>query len=234
MRLVSGTSGFSYKEWKGGFYPQKLPASQYLAYYAERLAAVEINNTFYRMPSPALMQGWAQKVPAGFEFAVKAPQRITHRARLKETDELIVALWEAVGHLEAHLGPLLFQLPPSFRKDAERLRRFLASLPQGCRAAFEFRHPSWADDEVHAILRDAGACLCITDANQGSEAELVETTDWGYMRLRRGAYADEELERWCERLRAGSWREAYVFFKHDDESTGPADAERLATTFGRA
>jgi uncharacterized protein YecE (DUF72 family) len=183
------------------------------------------------MPSAALMLGWAQKVPAEFVFAIKAPQRITHRARLAGTDELVGALWEAVGHLEAHLGPILFQLPPSFRKDAERLRRFLAALPRGCRAAFEFRHASWVDDEVHGILRDAGCCLCITDADSDGSA-LVETADWGYLRLRRGAYTETELESWCERLRGSSWREAFVFFKHDDESTGPADAERLATAYG--
>ena len=231
MRLVTGTSGFSYKEWKGGFYPEKLPAAKYLAYYAERLPAVEINNTFYRMPNPALMRGWAQKVPAGFVFAVKAPQRITHRARLQDTDELVGALWEAAGHLEAHLGPILFQLPPSFRKDAERLRRFARGLPQGCRAAFEFRHASWVDDEVHAILRDAGCALCVTDADRADPA-LVETADWGYLRLRRGNYEDAEIEAWGRRLRGSSWREAYVFFKHDDESTGPADAVRLAATYG--
>ena len=165
MELLTGTSGFSYKEWKGSFYPETLRAEEMLAYYAERLGAVEINNTFYRMPSQELLGGWRARVPARFRFVIKAPQRITHRARLLDCQDSVDALWRACEALGEQLGPLLFQLPPHFRKDLARLQGFLAGLPAGSRAAFEFRHRSWLADDVFDALRGAGAALCIADAD---------------------------------------------------------------------
>lgn len=235
MQLLSGTSGFSYKAWKGPFYPEGLPERRMLAHYAERLPTVEVNNTFYRSPRREQLELWAAQVPAGFRFVVKAPQRITHRARLAGADEAVAYLWQALEGLGEHLGPVLFQLPPSLRRDDERLRAFLAGLPAGCRAAFEFRHPSWRDEAVHGLLRDAGAALCHADTDDdGAEAAdgLVATADWGYLRLRRSAYAEADLARWLERLRARPWREAYVFFKHEDEGVAPRLALRLAELFG--
>ena len=229
MRLLTGTSGFSYKGWKGPFYPADLPDRSMLACYAERLPAVEVNNTFYRSPSREQLARWAEQVPAGFRFAVKAPQRITHRARLVDAGEPLARLWEALEGLGERLGAVLFQLPPSLRRDDERLRAFLAALPAGCRAAFEFRHPSWHDAGVHELLRAAGAALCHADMD-GDEGESgpVATADWGYLRLRRTAYDEAALESWLARLRARSWREAFVFFKHEDAGVAPLLALRLA------
>ena len=242
MRVLAGTSGYSYKEWKGPFYPEKLPEREMLAFYAARLPTVEINNTFYRMPSAELVQRWGAEVPESFVFVVKAPQRITHHARLKDVGEATVHLWRAVSLLGPRLGPLLFQLPPSLRKDVERLRAFLATLPDGCRAALEFRHPSWDDEEVREALRERGAATCTADVDDApgatwapgapgtepsAEPSLHPTADWGYLRLRRSAYDDADLARWAERVRAAPWREAFVFFKHEDGGMAP----RLATRF---
>ena len=161
MHLLAGTSGFSYKEWKGSFYPKDLPDKDRLRFYAERLPAVEINNTFYRMPRPELFERWTTEVPEQFVFVIKASQRITHRARLNDVGDAMGYLWHASQSLGARRGPILFQLPPSFRKDLERLESFLAELPDDCHAVFELRHPSWAEDDVHALLRARGAALCV-------------------------------------------------------------------------
>ncbi len=238
VRLLAGTSGYSYKEWKGSFYPESLPDRGMLAFYAERLPTVEINNTFYRLPQADVVRRWAAEVPEGFVFVVKAPQRITHHARLKDAEERVDFLWRAVSELGPHRGPLLFQLPPSLRKDVERLRTFLGHLPAECRAAFEFRHRSWDDEEVRAVLRAAGAALCNADvAEEGDDAppagaaaaepELHATADWGYLRLRRPDYGEAELARWAERVAGAPWREAFVFFKHEDAGTAPRLAQRF-------
>ena len=231
MKLRVGTSGFSYKEWKGPFYPKNLPDALMLRHYAERLQAVEINNTFYRMPRSDVMRRWAEEVPDDFVFVIKASQRITHKARLKEVDEALGYLWGAVTKLEAHLGPLLFQLPPWFKKDAERLRTFLASLPDGCRAAMEFRHASWNDEEVLEILRAGGAAMCVADKEGDEDPPLPVTADWGYLRLRREGYGPDELRAWAERVRGQPWEEAFVFFKHEDAGAGPRLALEFAQLF---
>jgi uncharacterized protein YecE (DUF72 family) len=224
VELRTGTSGFSYKEWKGSFYPEDLAADGMLAYYAGRLAAVEINNTFYRMPRAETLAAWRGSVPPSFRFAIKAPQRITHRARLADCQDSVDLLWQACGALGDQLGPLLFQLPPFLRLDLERLRAFLAGLPAGCRAAFEFR--------VHAALSEARAALCVADVDGADPPELVATADWGYLRLRREGYTAEELDRWGARLlRVPRWREAFVFFKHEDGATGPRLAREFAQRF---
>jgi uncharacterized protein YecE (DUF72 family) len=227
MHFYVGTSGCSYKEWKGSFYPEKLPAKQMLGFYAERFATVEINNTFYRMPEASVLEAWAAQVPATFRFVLKAPQDITHRKRLKDAGALLLSLVDTARVLKERLGPLLFQLPPNFAKDLARLRAFLALLPARVRAAFEFRHSSWFDDEVFGLLRDHKAALCVADADDDLEVPFVATADWGYLRLRRPDYGTAALKKWAERMRKQEWTDAFVFFKHEDAGTGPRFAARL-------
>jgi uncharacterized protein YecE (DUF72 family) len=232
MDLPVGTSGYSYKEWKGSFYPEKLPAKQMLRFYGERFRAVEINSTFYGTPKASVLEAWAGEVPAGFQFVLKAPQRITHIQRLKDAGELVSQFLEAAGALKERLGPLLFQLPPNFKKDVPRLREFLALLPARCRAAVEFRHPSWFDEEVFGLLREHRAALCVAEAEGDLEVPFVATADWGYLRLRRPDYGDAELKAWVKRVRGQDWRDGFVFFKHEDEGKGPQLAKRFLELAG--
>jgi len=229
VRLLVGTSGYSYKEWKGSFYPEDLPDSEMLRFYASRLTTVEINNTFYRMPTKALLEKWGGEVPPGFTFVLKAPQRLTHRKRLHDCAEDLRYFLETAGVLGNRLGPLLFQLPPFFKKDVARLRDFLALLPQGTRAAFEFRHDSWFDDETYETLRQGGATLCAADTDEGGDLgpPLLPIADWGYLRLRRADYSEADLRSWAERVKALPWSEAFVFFKHEDAGKGAQFAERF-------
>jgi uncharacterized protein YecE (DUF72 family) len=230
MRVLVGTSGYSYKEWKGAFYPEDLPAGDFLRYYAARLATVEINNTFYRMPTEKLILGWAETVPETFTFALKAPQRITHIAKLANAADTTQAFVRIANKLGARLGPLLFQLPPFLKKDVPRLTAFLEAAPREPRLAFEFRHPSWFDDEVWAALRARGAALCIAEGEELA-SPLVATADWGYVRLRRDAYPDELLAQWAEKIRAQPWKQAFVYLKHD-EGDAPSVAARLLGMLG--
>ena len=228
MRWRIGTSGYSYREWKGPFYPADLPQKRWLEYYATQLDAVEINNTFYRMPKSEVMERWAGEVGDDFTFVLKASQRITHHARLKDVEEPVGYLWSAAQHLGQHCGPILFQLPPFAHKDIERLRTFLGALPDGLRAVLEFRHDSWNDDEVVALLAEHGAALCSADTDDGLDAPaLLATAPFGYVRLRREDYDDERLKAWIERIRAQDWQDVYVFFKHEDAGAGPKLAARL-------
>jgi uncharacterized protein YecE (DUF72 family) len=230
MRVLPGTSGFSYKEWKGSFYPEDLPESGMLRYYSARLPAVEINNTFYRMPRATLLESWAEQVPNGFTFALKAPQQITHRKRLKESGEAVAYFFGVATTLGDRLGPTLFQLPPNLKKDVPRLKDFLAVLPPASRSAFEFRHESWFDNEVFEALSSARAALCwAEDENLATPAE--STTGWGYLRLRRQDYGEAEIAAWADRIRTQSWTEAYVFFKHEEEGAGPRLAEEMRARF---
>ena len=226
MRVLAGTSGFSYKEWKGSFYPEDLPAEEMLAYYAARLPAVEINNTFYRMPKPALLESWAAQVPPEFRFILKASQRITHRKRLKEDGDEVAYFFQTAATLGDRLGPTLVQLPPNLKKDLPRLEAFLAVLPEKARAAFEFRHASWFDADVFAALRAKGAALCVAE-DEELATPLVATAGWGYLRLRRQDYDDAAVAAWAEKVRGQAWGEAYVFFKHEDAGSGP----KLAAEF---
>ncbi|MDG3002694.1 DUF72 domain-containing protein [Paludisphaera mucosa] len=226
MELHVGTSGYSYKEWKGGFYPSKLPASGMLRYYGERFGAVEINGTFRVLPAVATVQRWADAVPADFRFVLKAPQRITHTRRLKDCGEPLAQTLEVAGALKERLGPLLFQLPPNMKKDAPRLQAFLGLLPASIRSAFEFRHASWFDDEVFGLLREHNSSLCLADADCELDVPFVPTADWGYLRLRRFDYSDAELAAWVQRVAGQAWREVFVFFKHEDEGKGPRMAAR--------
>lgn len=227
MQLYVGTSGYAYKEWKGGFYPPDLPAKRMLNFYATRFRTVEINNTFYRMPTASRLESWAAEVADGFRFALKAPQRITHVKRLVDADEEVGYLLDVVSTLGGRLGPLLFQLPPDLKKDVQRLDAFLVLLRPPCRAAFEFRHPSWFDDEVFGLMRTYGAALCIAEAENGLEVPCAATAGWGYLRLRRADYDDAALRAWVERVRQQDWQEAFIFFKHEDAARGPQLAARL-------
>ena len=230
MKLHVGTSGYSYKEWVGTFYPPKHPANQMLRYYGERFGTVEINNTFYRAPTVSMLEKWAGEVPEGFRFVLKAPKRITHEKKLADVDDAVGYLLEASQVLGEKRGPFLFQLPPFFRKDLARLEDFLARLGRAP-AALEFRHETWLDDEVYETLRRHGAALCLADTEE-AEPPLVSTARWGYLRLRRPDYGDAELATWLERARSLGWDEAYVFFKHEDEGKGPALAARFLELAG--
>jgi uncharacterized protein YecE (DUF72 family) len=227
MNLYVGTSGYSYKEWKGPFYPEDLPDKQMLHFYGERFRSVEINNTFYRMPKPSVLEAWAAEVPPEFKFVLKASQRITHHQRLKDADDSVAYLLKVAVALKEQLGPLLFQLPPFLKKDLPRLRDFLGLLPRERRAAFEFRHQSWFDDEIFSLLREHQAVLCIAEAENELEIPFVSTSDWGYLRLRRPDYGDAELKAWGEKVRQQNWQDAFIFFKHEDEGKGPLMAKRF-------
>lgn len=225
--IYVGTSGYSYKEWKGSFYPEKIPAKDMLSYYAERLRAVELNNTFYRLPQPSMVQGWKAQVPDNFRFSVKASQRITHFKRLKDVSEETRFMLDTVSALEERLGVVLFQLPPNMKKDLERLEMFLKELPPAVSAAFEFRHPTWFDEDVLALLRSENRALCISDTDDMPATHIDKTADWGYLRLRRVNYSEEDLTAWMERVRLQDWTKTFVFFKHEDEGTGPKLAARF-------
>jgi uncharacterized protein YecE (DUF72 family) len=227
MTLYIGTSGYSYKEWKGTFYPKDLSEKQMLRYYGERFRTVEINNTFYRMPKPPVLEAWAAEVAADFKFVLKASQRITHMQRLKGSEESVAYLLKNVAVLKDRLGALLFQLPPNFKKDVPRLEAFLALIPAETRAAFEFRHQTWFDDEVFALLRRHKAALCIAEAEDDLEIPFVATADWGYLRLRQPDYTTADLKKWVKRVQDQDWKDAFVFFKHEDEGKAPELAKKF-------
>ena len=227
MNLYVGTSGYSYKEWKGSFYPEDLPEKEMLRFYGERFRSVEINNTFYRMPKESVLQAWAGEVPAGFKFVLKAPQRITHWQRLKDAGDSVSYLLKVAGVLGEKLGPFLFQLPPFLKKDVPRLSEFLARLPKGTPTAFEFRHQSWFDEEVFGLLREHQGALCIAEAETDLEIPFVSTADWGYLRLRKPDYRDPELKSWAQRVQQQPWRDAFIFFKHEEAGKGPKMARRF-------
>ncbi len=227
MRVLVGTSGYSYKEWKGSFYPEDLKPTGMLSYYATRLQTVEINNTFYRMPTRELVAGWAKQVPGSFSFALKAPQRITHQKKLAGACEEVGRFVEAASELGDKLGPTLFQLPPWLKKDDSLLRGFLAGLPPGWRAAFEFRNPSWFDETTYDLLRAGNAALVLSDMDGKEEPRLVATAAHGYLRLRRSTYDEAALKLWADRVAGQAWEQAHVFFKHEDEGAAP----RMAAGF---
>jgi uncharacterized protein YecE (DUF72 family) len=227
MDLQVGTSGFSYKEWKGSFYPEDLPAKEMLRYYSSRLSAVEINNTFYRMPQRSLLENWKEQVPDGFRFSVKASQRITHFKRLNDVEKETAFLLDTVSALGDSLGVVLFQLPPNMKKDLERLRAFLELLPASTKATFEFRHPTWLEDDVLQLLATKNHPLCVSDTDEMPTSHIDRTADWGYLRLRRVKYSPSALKEWVKRIKAQQWKETFVFFKHEDEATGP----KLAAQF---
>jgi len=225
--VLAGTSGYSYKEWRGRFYPPDVHQDEWLTYYASRLPTVEINNTFYRMPRSHVVETWRDSVPASFRFVIKASRRITHQKQLKDAQEPLGYLLSSVRILGDRLGTVLFQLPPYLRADLERLQRFQALLPEDLPVAFEFRHESWNTPEVNDALAGRGHARVVS--HEGGEAGPIEPGPLVYLRLRAASYSDTELGDWHERIRAGGAREAYVFFKHEDEAGGPELAERFLT-----
>ncbi|HXG57669.1 MAG TPA: DUF72 domain-containing protein [Thermoanaerobaculia bacterium] len=235
MRLRVGTSGYSYKEWKGSFYPDDLPPANMLPFYASRFDTVEINNTFYRMPDAKTLAKWAGEVPDGFTFVLKAPQRITHQKRLAGAGDDVRRLFDAASSLGEKLGPVLFQLPPFLRKDTARLASFLDELPEGREVAFEFRHHSWMSEDVYEILRSRDAALCAaqTDETRDPDAIVVPTAGWGYVRLRSTGYTDADLAGWVMRIGRQPWQTAYVFFKHEEEGKGPEFAGRFLAAWNK-
>jgi uncharacterized protein YecE (DUF72 family) len=232
MRFFVGTSGYSYKEWKGTFYPVKLPPKEMLSYYARHFSTVEINYAFRQLPNESVVKAWAEQVPESFRFVLKARQVITHFKRLqnaeKETDDLL----RVASVLEQRQGPLLFQLPPNFKKDVPRLDAYLNHLGGRTKSAFEFRHESWLDDEVFDCLRAHSAALCFADAEDIPECDLVRTANWGYIRLRNEGYSEERLGEWVEEIKSKRLDEAYVFFKHEETGTGPQLASRFVELAG--
>lgn len=231
MRILAGTSGYAYKEWKGVFYPDDLPNDQMLRAYAERLPTVEINNTFYRLPSTKVLQQWADQVPDGFTFVIKASRRITHMKRLHDVGEPLSYLLSNLEALGDKLGPILFQLPPNLKYDETRLREFLGLLPAGTKAAMEFRHPSWFTDAVYQALESHRVALCTADTEDG-HTPGPPTASIGYFRLRREDYSDNDLVEWVTRIRDAGFETAYVFFKHEDAGAGPKMAERFGRIAG--
>jgi uncharacterized protein YecE (DUF72 family) len=227
MKTWIGTSGFQYAEWKGSFYPEDLPASKMLPYFAERLATTEINYTFHRIPSPKTIENWLAQTPPNFRFALKAPQKITHFARLRDCQDTLGYFCRVVSALGDRLGPILFQLPPNFKKNAEVLSAFLRELPT-MRAAFEFRHESWLDEEIFALLREHNVALCLADTEKRAAPTAV-TADYGYLRLRREDYSAADVARWTQfvREKKGNWQDVFVYFKHEEAGTGPKLAAQM-------
>lgn len=221
MKIYVGTSGYGYKEWKGIFYPEKISSGEMLRFYSERLGAVEINNTFYHMPTEAVLASWAEQVPADFLFAVKAPQVITHLKRLRNVESETDYLFRSLSVLDRKLGPVLFQFPGSFHADYSALEAFLNLIPANMPCAFEFRSPSWLTIEILGLLREKRCSLCIVDTDENPANEIISTVPWGYLRLRRSDYTDSDLSRWMEKILSQKWEKAFVFFKHEEEARGP-------------
>jgi uncharacterized protein YecE (DUF72 family) len=228
MNYWIGTSGFQYAEWKGTFYPEDLAAARMLPFYSERVNTTEINYTFHRIPAPKTIENWCKLTPETFRFGLKAPQKITHFARLRDCDDTVDYFYDVVSGLGSRLGPILFQLPPNLKKDIALLERFTECLPASMRAAFEFRDPSWFDEEVFGILRRRNACLCIADAEKLA-TPFQSTADWGYLRLRREDYQASDVIRWTEvvQAQAPNWSDAFVYFKHEESGTGPKLAKQM-------
>ena len=232
MKTWIGTSGFQYAEWKGTFYPEDLPASKMLPWFAERLFTTEINYTFHRIPSPKTIENWKAQTPENFRFALKAPQKITHFSRLRDCQDTLDYFCRVILQLLDRLGPVLFQLPPNFKKNVEVLSSFLRELP-AIRAAFEFRHASWLDEEIFEMLRSRNIALCLADTEKLA-APTVATADYGYLRLRREDYTSADVARWTEfvREKAGEWKEAFVYFKHEEAGIGPKLAQQMMNLLG--
>ena len=229
MIVWIGTSGFQYPEWKGTFYPESFPASRMLSFYGERFSSTEINYSFRRIPSLKTLERWSAETPPRFTFSLKAPQKVTHFAKLRDCRDTLEYFHQTVSILERKLGPILFQLPPSMQKDRALLESFLVTLPAGMRAAFEFRHGSWFDDDILAVLRAANAALCIADSEKIAAPDLA-TASFGYLRLRREDYTAADLQTWSGRIRAHekSWSEVFVYFKHEESGVGPKFAAEMA------
>ena len=227
MNVWIGTSGFQYAEWKGNFYPEDLPAAKMLPFYAERFSTTEINYTFHRIPAPKTIDNWKTQTPKKFRFALKAPQKITHWSKLRDCSDTLEYFLKVAGGLGERLGPVLFQLPPNFKKDADVLGSFLRELPS-IRAAFEFRHESWFDDEIFELLGSRNIALCIADTDALATPKRI-TANYGYLRLRREDYTKNDVERWAGFVHKqdSNWKDAFVYFKHEERGIGPKLAKNM-------
>lgn len=232
MNLFVGTSGYSYKEWKGNFYPEDLPDKKMLSYYSGHFNTVEINNTFYRMPSKEVIESWSRQVPENFKFVIKAPKTITHIKKL-EPDDSVKFFTSTISGLDARLGVVLFQMPPYFKKDIGRLRSFTSSLPAEIRGAFEFRNESWFDDEVFQCLNEKNHALCISDTDENPAEEIIYIADWIYFRFRRTNYDPKMMSSWGKKIFSKKLNDAYIFFKHEDEGKGPEFAKKFLEITGK-
>ena len=228
-RVFVGTSGYNYPEWRGTFYPEKFSTDKMLGYYSERFPTVEINYTFYRLPTDKLLAGWAAGTPESFSFTLKAPRRITHDAKLQRCEELVQTFCRTARTLGPKLATLLFQLPPTFKKDAAVLQAFLELLPEGTRGAVEFRHSSWFDGDIFDALRSRNVALCVADSEK-LHAPVEITADYAYFRLRDEGYQQADIERWADTIRnLKGVSDVFVYFKHEEQGLGPEFARRLMT-----
>src|SRR5213082_642696 len=227
MKSWIGTLGFQYSEWKGTFYPEDLPANKMLPFYAEQFSTTEINYTFHRIPAPKTIENWKQLTPDNFRFSLKAPQKITHWSKLRDCADTLEYFCKVAAGLGARLGPVLFQLPPNFKKDVDVFSSFLRELPS-IRAVFEFRHESWFEDEIFEFLRSRNIALCIADTDALATPKRI-TADYGYLRLRREGYQKTDVERWAEFVREqkSHWQDAFVYFKHEESGIGPKLAQQM-------
>jgi uncharacterized protein YecE (DUF72 family) len=232
MQIVTGTSGWQYREWRGALYPEKMKEADMLGFYATRLSAVEVNSTFRRIPEPPAFERWRQDVPDGFQFVLKMPQQVTHYKRLRDAQPIVERLLAAAASLGNQLGPLLVQTHPTMKVDKPRLDEFLAAMPSGVRVAMELQHPSWFTDAVCDLLRRHNAALCLVESDDMA-APRVATADWGYLRLRRAEYDDANLAAWLAWIREQAWTDAAVFFKHENEARGPRFALRFRLFMAR-
>jgi uncharacterized protein YecE (DUF72 family) len=232
VNYLIGTSGYNYPEWRGSFYPEKFPTNKMLAFYAERFNTVEVNYTFYRMPTTALLAGWANGTPDAFSFTLKAPRRITHDSKLQRCEELTQIFCKTATTLGSKLGVLLFQLPPTFKRDDAVLESFLELIPEGTRAAFEFRHASWHDEVVFEALRRRNLALCVADSEKMS-TPVVATADYAYFRLRDEGYQEADIVQWAGVVSglAGP-KDSFVYFKHEEQGKGPEFAKLLESALG--
>jgi uncharacterized protein YecE (DUF72 family) len=227
MEIYVGTSGYGYKEWKGIFYPEKISPKEMLGFYSQHFKTVEINNTFYHMPTKGVLTSWAEQVPDDFVFALKAPQVITHLKRLKNVEDETGYFFSVLPLLDRKLGPVLFQFPKSFRVNYPALEGFLGLIPNKIACAFEFRSPTWLDEKILELLRQKGCSLCIADVDENPADEIIPTASWGYLRLRRSDYTDADLSQWMEKILLQKWERVFVFFKHEEAAIGPKTANRF-------
>ncbi len=234
MKVYTGTSGFSYKEWIGNFYPKDIKPANMLRNYSEQLGAVEINNTFYRLPGKEMLEHWKEETPGNFVFSIKASRKITHIKRLAGAEEETALLLENLAVLGERLGAILFQFPPYFKKNAERLSAFLGVLPDHTPAVFEFRDGSWYDDEIAGLLEKRNFVYCTSDMDDMKMPEIRSTGDWGYFRLRKETYTDHDLAEWVKVIKSQNWKKALVFFKHEGDGIGPALAKKFEAMFSEA
>ena len=227
MKLYIGTSGYSYKEWKGSFYPEDIKPDKMLNFYSEQFSTVEINNTFYRLPQKSVLEGWKNQVPKDFSFSIKAPQRITHIKRLKDVEDDNKYFTDILKTLGNKLGIILYQFPPYFKKDLILFQNFINLIPDKIVAAFEFRHESWFGDDVYSCLNEKDFPICLSETDKEPGIDIINTASKGYLRLRKSDYSKSEIKKWYEKIKKQNWKTAFVFFKHEDGAKGPKFAKQL-------